>query len=569
MKRERTQETGFLQRMQWIGMLFLTLILVFFYVPEIKTQHAKLPELTEWEKVEGNAVKTTLPKAFQNVQEICFWSNHQQLEVYLEGRIINESDTKEETFSRVPASCWNRIEIPEDSDGKELRICSKSGETPEVTEYVYGSNTQINQWLHQRFGMIQLLDVGMIGLGICFVLFALFHARKTRSRELPLYFGQVLIQVGMFFRVSLKGMPIYHMSEVAREITAYFTFFTMTIPFLIYVRKKIRIGELFEGICQIITSIQIATVSVGFLLHHLNIIDISGYAWVGVLFWNLCILLLFVGEIINLRRRKNMGTVLSFVSSLILFLIIPLEILRTTVGLPYVKEYGTILRSSILIVAVLEILVYSLNIRELEVQKGKMEEENKRLQLQLLASQIRPHFVLNTLGAIRSMVMQDAQRASDLLYDFSKYLRKNIEEKDYMKKIPFMEELDYIETYLRLEQTRFGERLRVDYEIEKKDFRVLPLTIQPFVENAVKHGLFPKKNGGTIQIKTYENDHKIFLEIKDDGVGFDAENLNQIIKEKKSVGLKSAIYRIEDMRGKCNIISQKEQGTFVRIILPK
>ena len=140
-----------------------------------------------------------------------------------------------------------------------------------------------------------------------------------------------------------------------------------------------------------------------------------------------------------------------------------------------------------------------------------------------------------------------------------------------MKTIPFMEELDYIETYLRLEQTRFGDRLKVEYEIEKKDFRVLPLTIQPFVENAVKHGLFPKKNGGVIRIKTYENENKIFVEIQDNGVGFDAENLRQIIKEKNSVGLKSAIYRIEDMRGKCNIISKSDGdlGTFVQITLQK
>ena len=83
----------------------------------------------------------------------------------------------------------------------------------------------------------------------------------------------------------------------------------------------------------------------------------------------------------------------------------------------------------------------------MENQKEKTEEENKKLQFQLLSSQIRPHFILNTLGAIRSMVTEDAEKASDLLYDFSMYLRKNIEEKDYMKPIPFGEELDYIETY--------------------------------------------------------------------------------------------------------------------------
>ena len=208
----------------------------------------------------------------------------------------------------------------------------------------------------------------------------------------------------------------------------------------------------------------------------------------------------------------------------------------------------------------------------MENQKEKTEEENKKLQFQLLSSQIRPHFILNTLGAIRSMVTEDAEKASDLLYDFSMYLRKNIEEKDYMKPIPFGEELDYIETYLRLEQTRFGERLKVNYRIEEKEFWVLPLTIQPFVENAVKHGLFPKKHGGTLEIATSKQDGNIVIEIRDDGVGFEVEKLQQILNEKKSVGLRSAIYRIEtEMRGQCNITSREQTavGTYVRVILPQ
>ena len=159
------------------------------------------------------------------------------------------------------------------------------------------------------------------------------------------------------------------------------------------------------------------------------------------------------------------------------------------------------------------------------------------------------------------------------MYDFSKYLRKIIEDKDYTKPIPFLEELDYIETYLRLEKTRFGSRLQIEYQIEAKEFWVLPLTIQPFVENAVKHGIFSLAEGGTICISSYIKEEYIVIEISDNGVGFDSSKLREIMEEKKSVGLRSAIYRIEnEMRGKCSITSSQEEGisgTKVQVMLPK
>ena len=253
-------------------------------------------------------------------------------------------------------------------------------------------------------------------------------------------------------------------------------------------------------------------------------------------------------------------------------MMIPLEILRILYWTDSIKAYGMISRVCFVIVIALEVLSYAHNIQIMEVQKERTEEENKKLQLQLLSTQIRPHFILNTLGAIRSMIMEDAKRASDLLYDFSMYLRKNIEEKDYTKPVPFGEELDYIETYLRLEQTRFGNRLNVEYHIEERSFWVLPLSIQPFVENAVKHGLFPKRGGGTLCISVTEDQQQIVIEIKDNGVGFDAENLQRIIDEKRSVGLRSAIYRIEtEMKGQCRIISKESgiEGTIVRVTLPR
>ena len=232
-----------------------------------------------------------------------------------------------------------------------------------------------------------------------------------------------------------------------------------------------------------------------------------------------------------------------------------------------------ILCVGIISILILEFVCICLCIQAKKGRQKDLMEENKNLQLQVLIGQIRPHFILNTLGAIRTLIKRDPDRASDLLYDFSKYVRRNMEQKDYSKPIPFLEELDYIETYLKLETLRFEEKLNVEYDIQERYFRILPLTIQPFVENAVKHGLLEKKGGGTVVISTRREKDGIVIEIRDDGVGFDTKEFWSQLEQRKSVGMKSAILRLQnEMNAVCEVKSNmktEESGTFIKIKLPE
>lgn len=226
----------------------------------------------------------------------------------------------------------------------------------------------------------------------------------------------------------------------------------------------------------------------------------------------------------------------------------------------------------LLVIILLELIRLSITITNGKKEQKKLKEENKNLQLQLLTGQIRPHFILNTLGAIRTLIHKDPDRASDLLYDFSKYIRKNMEQKDYSKPIPFLEELDYIETYLSLETLRFEDKLHVEYDVREDEFFILPLTIQPFVENAVKHGLLPMKQGGTVWIATCRTEKYVEVEIKDNGVGFDVERFWDELEKRKTVGMRSAIFRLKnEMNAVIDIESSKEagcSGSLIKIQIP-
>jgi sensor histidine kinase YesM len=148
-----------------------------------------------------------------------------------------------------------------------------------------------------------------------------------------------------------------------------------------------------------------------------------------------------------------------------------------------------------------------------------------------------------------------------------------MEKKDYSRKVPFLEEMDYIETYLKLEQLRFEDRIQVIFDIQIHDFWILPLSIQPFVENAVKHGLLAKKEGGHIWITTKELEKEIQIIVQDDGVGFDTKAFWKEIGEIKSIGLKSSLFRLEnDMNAVCKMESSMEpenSGTYIEIRIPK
>lgn len=197
--------------------------------------------------------------------------------------------------------------------------------------------------------------------------------------------------------------------------------------------------------------------------------------------------------------------------------------------------------------------IYRARQKELEAQKRA-----------LMLSQINPHFIYNTLSTIAAMCDVSPKQAKSLTIDFSKYLRKNINSLSSESLIPFEQEMEHIECYLKIEKARFRERLNVIYSVQCKEFDIPPLTIQPIVENAIKHGITKKAEGGTIKITTREEDKQYIVEIIDDGVGFDADNAEL------HVGIENVRGRIATIcHGDVSIKSTLGVGTRVSIEIPK
>ena len=209
----------------------------------------------------------------------------------------------------------------------------------------------------------------------------------------------------------------------------------------------------------------------------------------------------------------------------------------------------------------------------IDLHKGLLlERQEKEIALwktQIMLSQMQPHFLYNVLTTISGLCeMQNATEARDVVNNFADYFRTNLESLGKEKTITFEKELEHVKTYLWLEKVRFEDSLNICYEIETTDFCVPSLTVQPIVENAVKHGISPKDDAGTVTIKSYETESDYVIVVKDDGVGFD-------VKEKKNdtkthVGIDNVTKRLEIIcGGSCDIKSEKGKGTAVTMRIPK
>ena len=198
----------------------------------------------------------------------------------------------------------------------------------------------------------------------------------------------------------------------------------------------------------------------------------------------------------------------------------------------------------------------------------------------MLKAQVNPHFLFNTLGTIRALVRTAPEQARARIKDLSDFLRRTLEHGADLARLD--EELEIARSYVRLEQSRFGERIQLREEVAEalSDVLLPVFSLQPLVENAIKHGLSSKRDGGTLVIRIYEAENLLHIEVADDGAGICAARLQKIRQFDGSsarettgagIGLNNVHKRIQATFGPqygLEIESQEGQGTVVKALLP-
>lgn len=201
----------------------------------------------------------------------------------------------------------------------------------------------------------------------------------------------------------------------------------------------------------------------------------------------------------------------------------------------------------------------------LALSTAQLETNLAKARLDALKMQIHPHFLFNTLNSISVLMRDDAPAANRMLVRLSELLRVALKSES-SQEVALKDELEFLRGYLEIEQTRFQDRLTVNFEIEKEtlDAQVPNLILQPLVENAIRHGIAPRVEAGKIQITARRDNGFVQLSVSDNGAGFDNS-----AKESGGIGLSNTRERLEKLYGenqKFEIISNG--GLQIKIQIP-
>lgn len=531
----------------------------------LKSADAPVPRNTEVE------FENVLPGDVPEGSGIVFRTRMQEVRVYVDGQQVYQFPEKDLIGGEL-TSVWNFVRLGEADAGKEIRIVVSSpyrwyggvigkifyGDLDDMVTEIISVQTKYSR-ASSLIGMSGVIIILISLLGRRYRLYA-WHRRLG-----------ILLLCLAFWLAGESGLPS---GVVGLEAWHYFSrlsvlFFPVFLAAYLYDRWPDVWGKITRGMFYG-TFLYAAAVLIAKLLGGPDLTALEPVTGVVACASVLCA----IGVHIAVMKRKKED----YIGSELVCLLIAVAV--TVADLAGI--YGS--AEQIGFVARLAILLYAVNmLRFIFTEFLKKVKENKELtqslqrsRAELMASQIKPHFIYNTLNSIRTLIKVDPETAQQTVYDFSTYLRSNLDNVGERELIPFSDELRHIEAYLNIERIRFEERLRVVTDIRARSFLVPPLSVQLLVENAVKHGVCARMEGGTVTIKSYEEEDAYVIEVSDDGVGFDVESL-----EKKSVwhrekngyshiGLENIRFRIREITdGTLEIKSRPGEGTKVTVTLPK
>ena len=248
------------------------------------------------------------------------------------------------------------------------------------------------------------------------------------------------------------------------------------------------------------------------------------------------------------------------------------DVIATALGwwqggrLSFFVFYVLVLVAAVIVIRIIpEKINEAARAKELEEKQRELQQELKNRRVSVVMSQIRTHFIFNVMTIISGLCNSDPKKADDALILFARYLRKNMSVMDRDEPILFSQELHHVEEYISLEKMRFGDKIQFEKDLEFTDFKLPPLTIQPLVENSIKHGLLASGKKGTVTLKTYECEEEIWIIIEDDGAGFCPQDL----EKEEAIGIRNVRYRVENMiGGTLEVTSKYGQGTTACIKIP-
>ena len=417
----------------------------------------------------------------------------------------------------------------------------------------------------QRDIGLLLAIISLVVLGTA-LFSTLIHIKNSKIIWL---FGTVILFAGTYLSYSADGVSFWNESVVSNTTilgcSMMFYMFFLCVALVQFLKDTRTIGIITVTLLGVVN----AVVLVLPVLTDILFFDTWLY-WASVqILANIILLGCLIRELVVTKGKERwlyFGAILPLVSFGVDVIMTDLGLWKGGVSSRYIFTVFFV----VAMVVVLKVIPNGINAlskaKELETEKIVLNAELTESRISTMMSQIRPHFIYNTLGSIEQLCIIDPPKAGELVHNFAKYLRGNFGELDNPKPILMSQEMEHVRHYISIENVRFPD-MTFSFEMNSDDFHIPALTIQPIVENAIKHGLMKLSKGGTIRVVSYETESHYCVSVEDDGVGFDTDVL---LDERKHVGIRNIRGRLKAMvNGTLEIESRVGIGTTVLIKIPK
>ena len=510
-----------------------------------------------------------------------FYNNHIGVSMYVNGaQVYMDAPTefKNQGTDLVPSMCgkqWKQILCPEITveDEVEFHFINnhKYGNKEAYKELLSScllaplDETVLESYLKPYTNPFKIMGTVLLIVGIMLLGSSVYAAvlkskisnRLFKIGIMTLFMGgyTILDMMMVYFTDELLVMRTYG-GQLCLMLGVYFV--GILVCDAIKGKYK-KVVELVIGVSGIINILIIAVVISGkVLLYDTRIVWGCSQFIVSMILITFCLL--------ELKKEKEKRI------ELITYVLIHIAILLDFIGVGYHMYYSGICFKVSSVIMLL--IIFFQGVKQVIVdhqasiknKKMKAELENSRITVML--SQIQPHFLYNSLTTVMDLCDRDPKQAKAAIADFAGYLRGNLSSLKVENLISFGTELEHIEKYLRLEKLRFQDELEVVYDIQTRDFMLPALSVQPLVENAVKHGVGQKIGGGTVTINTTETEDEYIICVTDDGVGFTEGEYSD--DGGTHVGIENIKKRLDMMiNARLEIESKTGEGTKACILIPK
>lgn len=505
---------------------------------------------------------------------IALYFDHIGAEIYVNGQCVHVFDAENPAFgSDACGEHWLTFTL-DCAETDTLEIVLKNphsfGNRNAVDEllnsvYLY-SSPSFERLMRMQGNAERIIGLGVFIISLLILGMSFFSAtlRITEAGSLC-QIGFTLLFAGGYLIFSSPNISLWS-ETVEWNTTAlllcmmFYGFYLMSLIVRCLSEKMQRAGKLAVAISGAVTGVLLIIVlAQGMLLYD------AGAYWAAV--QALAAAVLLICCILSFRGSKGYQCL-----RLVLCLFALAALLGDIVAAAIGPWQGAFLSKSVfaLLFAVALVLVLRVTPVNLHaaLRKKKLEEELQESRIAIMRSQIQPHFLYNALDSIYHLCGKDPQRAQQALGEFSDYLRMNLASLDRKTPVSFEAELKHIQTYLMLEKMSSDDELDCVFDIETVAFSLPALSVQPLVENAVKHGIGNKAGGGTVTLRTREYDDRFEVTVCDDGVGFDPKAKQD--DGKLHIGIENIRQRLAAMcGGTLQITSRIGQGTTAVVTIPK